>query len=158
MSMNKFRTDRKDDYVKSPLRYPGGKFYALKYILPYMEIVHDEYREPFVGGGTVFFGKHKVRYNWLNDLDEDIVDIYKVCCAEELRNKLINLCSNDVATRERHFEMKQYMPQNHLEKVFRTYYLNRTSYSGIDYDRKIINFCNVKHMASVEHERCVLLG
>ena len=36
--------------VKSPLRYPGGKFYALKHIMPYIECVeHDEYREPFLG-------------------------------------------------------------------------------------------------------------
>ena len=44
------------DSVKSPFRYPGGKFYALKKLLPFVSCVeHDEYREPFIGGGSVFF-------------------------------------------------------------------------------------------------------
>ena len=46
------------DYIQSPFRYPGGKFYALKYILPFLNAVpHTEFREAFVGGGSVFFGK-----------------------------------------------------------------------------------------------------
>ena len=41
--------------VKTPFRYPGGKFYALKHILPLIDqISYDEYREPFVGGGSIF--------------------------------------------------------------------------------------------------------
>ena len=52
----------------SLLRYPGGKFYALKDILPEIEkIKHEEYREPFFGGGTVFFNKTKSSTNWIND-------------------------------------------------------------------------------------------
>ena len=66
------------DYAKSPLRYPGGKFYALRYIMPYIQCVqHDEYREPFFGGGAVFFGKEKVQYNIINDLETDIVEFYR---------------------------------------------------------------------------------
>jgi len=39
--------------VKSPLRYPGGKSRALKHILPIIP-KFDEFREPFLGGGSVF--------------------------------------------------------------------------------------------------------
>jgi len=39
--------------IKSPLRYPGGKSRAVKKI---SSLVPDfkEYREPFVGGGSIF--------------------------------------------------------------------------------------------------------
>jgi len=56
--------------IKSPLRYPGGKSRAIgtiSQILPSF----DEFREPFVGGGSVFvylkqlFPKKKF---WVNDL------------------------------------------------------------------------------------------
>lgn len=68
-----------EDAIKSPFRYPGGKFYALKYILPYILCVpHDEYREPFVGGGTIFFGKPKCFINWLNDLEPQIMNTYRI--------------------------------------------------------------------------------
>ena len=40
---------------KSPLRYPGGKSRALKQILPLIPVNISEFREPFVGGGSVFF-------------------------------------------------------------------------------------------------------
>ena len=40
--------------IKSPLRYPGGKSKALKRILPLIP-EYDEFREPMVGGGSVFF-------------------------------------------------------------------------------------------------------
>ena len=41
--------------AKSPLRYPGGKSRALKQILPLIPVNMTEFREPFVGGGSVFF-------------------------------------------------------------------------------------------------------
>ena len=40
--------------AKSPLRYPGGKSRALKQILPLIPLNMSEFREPFVGGGSVF--------------------------------------------------------------------------------------------------------
>jgi len=69
---------RSKDAVKSPLRYPGGKFYALKHIMPYIDCVpHDEYREIFFGGGAVFFAKKKAKYNIINDLESQIMQLYK---------------------------------------------------------------------------------
>ncbi len=40
--------------IKSPLRYPGGKSKALDRIIPLIPGDFDEFREPFVGGGSVF--------------------------------------------------------------------------------------------------------
>lgn len=123
---------RADDFVKSPFRYPGGKFYALKLILPFLTCVpHDEYREPFVGGGSVLFGKPKVAYNWLNDLEEDLIITYKAIANKAERVKLIERLSQEVATRERHAQIKNLEVQSTSEIAFKTFYLNRTSYSGI---------------------------
>jgi len=56
--------------IKSPLRYPGGKSRAIKIIDP---LIPDfqEFREPFLGGGSVFFHtkqKFPGRKYWVNDL------------------------------------------------------------------------------------------
>jgi len=118
--------------IKSPLRYPGGKFYALKHIMPYINCVpHDEYREPFFGGGSVFFAKDKVQFNVLNDLETKIVNFYKAIQDDKLKEELIKKLNKEVANKERHNEMKNFKPRNLLEEVYQTYYLNRTSYSGI---------------------------
>ncbi len=118
--------------VKSPLRYPGGKFYALKHIMPYIACVeHDEYREPFLGGGSVFFAKEKVPYNILNDLEQEIINFYQSILDDGMRNELISRFNKEAANRERHNEVKQMLPTTPLERAFKTYYLNRTSYCGI---------------------------
>jgi len=40
--------------VTSPLRYPGGKYRVIKKILPFVPAGFSEYREPFLGGGSLF--------------------------------------------------------------------------------------------------------
>lgn len=41
--------------IKSPLRYPGGKSKAIKFLQQYIPKNFKEYREPFFGGGSVGF-------------------------------------------------------------------------------------------------------
>ena len=84
--------------VKTCLRYPGGKFYGLKKIKPFLKIYHDEYREPFVGGGSVFLGKELApKANWINDIDNELINFYQVIQNEEDRWKLFSLLENEVA-------------------------------------------------------------
>jgi DNA adenine methylase len=121
-----------DKIIDSPFRYPGGKFYALKFIMPFVDAVeHDEYREPFVGGGAVFFGKKNVRFNWLNDLEHDLMGCYRVIADPDLRVQLAERLGKEKASPVRHSEVKNLNPDSPLERAFRTYYLNRTSFSGI---------------------------
>lgn len=56
--------------IKSPLRYTSGKSKALKQILPSIPYF-EEFREPFVGGGSVFLALKQLypdRKYWINDL------------------------------------------------------------------------------------------
>ena len=56
--------------IKSPLRYPGGKSRAVKLIASLIPDF-DEFREPFVGGGSVFFyakQRFSAKKFWVNDL------------------------------------------------------------------------------------------
>lgn len=116
----------------SPFRYCGGKFYAVKHILPVvLAYEHDEYREPFVGGGTVFFAKPKVRHNWISDLEPDLITTYQVIADPVKRRKLIKKLSVESATKIRHAEIKNFQASKDIDVAFKTYYLNRTSYSGI---------------------------
>jgi len=120
------------EHVQSPFRYPGGKYYALKYILPFLDAYsHDEYREPFVGGGSVFFGKRRAPHNWLNDLEPRVVEVYKAIQSVDRSVILAARVAKEAATRERHAEVKALSVNDPDDVAFQTYYLNRTSYSGI---------------------------
>ncbi|MBI4393248.1 MAG: DNA adenine methylase [Euryarchaeota archaeon] len=125
-------SDSVDTTVISPFRYPGGKYYATKHLLPFINAYdHDEYREPFLGGGTIFFAKRRVPYNWLNDLDDNLMATYRIMADPELSQKLAARMQAEVASPTRHAELKAFGPSNDFEIAFKTYYLNRTSYSGI---------------------------
>ena len=62
---------------KTPLRYPGGKSRAAQKIEAYFPDLgeYDEFREPFLGGGSVaiYVSKKFPHLNiWINDLYEPL--------------------------------------------------------------------------------------
>ena len=115
--------------VNSPFRYPGGKFYARKLILEHIT-PHTYYAEPFAGGASIFFAKEKALNNLLNDMDEDLINVYKII--RDNVEDLITLLDGIEAKKENHSYYKsEYKPTNALERALRWYYLNRVSYSGI---------------------------
>lgn len=118
--------------VVLPFRYAGGKYYALKQLKPFWKnIEHDEYREPFLGGGAVFWAKPKVKYNWLNDLDEDLILTLKIIGEEKGREYLVKEFEKEKeATKEKYSKVRNIKPKNDLERAYKYYYLNRTSFSG----------------------------
>jgi len=67
--------------IKSPLRYPGGKSKAINQIsllIPQF----DEFREPFVGGGSVFIylkQKYPQKKFWINDIYESLYYFWTEC-------------------------------------------------------------------------------
>ncbi len=66
--------------IKSPLRYPGGKSKAINKIVQDLPDSFSEFREPFVGGGSVFiylkqkFPDLKI---WINDLNPEVFLFWK---------------------------------------------------------------------------------
>lgn len=71
---------------KPVLRYPGGKQKALNIIKPYLPHKVREFREPMVGGGTVFFWMRSIdaaqRY-WINDVYHELIVFYTVMADKE---------------------------------------------------------------------------
>lgn len=136
--------------INSPFRYAGGKFYARKLILAHIPS-HSAYIEPFAGGGSIFFAKQKTKFNQLNDIDSELINVYLTI--RDNPQLLINFLTRQLvrdsripekftksvaigeplpALKELHgFFKNDYKPQNALERAGRWYYLNRTSYSGI---------------------------
>ena len=121
--------DRVMEGLNSPFRYPGGKFYARKLILEHIPR-HKHYGEPFAGGASIFFAKGKVTGNWLNDADAELINCY--LHIRDNVEDLIVLLHGIKASKENHgYYKNEFQPANDLERAFRWYYLNRTSYSGI---------------------------
>lgn len=118
--------------ILSPFRFPGSKGRSAKIILPFIyKVQHDEYREPFFGGGGIFFAKNRTKNDWINDIDSDLITTLKVMADPELRRELIEAVTNEVASKKRHLEIKYWHPLSQIDIAHKFYYLSRTSYSGI---------------------------
>ena len=114
--------------TNSPFRYPGGKFFARKYIIPEIPR-HDVYCEPFAGGASIFFGKPKVKVNILNDLDFDVINTMRII-RDNVEEMIYHLAGVGVDRDTYNHYKLDYKPTDDLTRAVRWYYLNRTSYSG----------------------------
>ena len=66
--------------IKSPLRYPGGKSRSVKLISSLIPDSFNEYREPFLGGGSVFLYLKQTspgKSFWVNDLYAELYEFWK---------------------------------------------------------------------------------
>ena len=70
------------------LKWPGTKWSIADQIINLMP-QHKIYLEPFFGSGAIFFSKKPVNVEVLNDLDGDIVNLFK--CIRECPNELAQL-------------------------------------------------------------------
>ena len=59
------------------LKYPGAKWMLAQWIIDQFP-EHTTYIEPYFGSGAVFFGKKPADYEIINDLDEQVVNLFRV--------------------------------------------------------------------------------
>jgi len=128
--------------LKTPLRYPGGKSRAVKYLIPKMPKDITEYREPFLGGGSVAIAFTKENPNvpvWVNDMYEPLTNFWFALRddAEEL-HRCIKGYKEDYNTpdlaRQLFDEMKIQLNHPEAEDFYRAvafYILNKCSFSGL---------------------------
>jgi DNA adenine methylase len=123
--------------VKSPLRYPGGKSKAIEQIIKYIPETFSEYREPFIGGGSLFIylkQTHPTLKFWINDLN---VDLYSFWLAAQedingLTEEVWKIKRKRKDGRELFTELATQSTENltTLERAVRFFVLNRITFSG----------------------------
>lgn len=111
------------------LRYPGAKRKVIKKLVPFWNIEHQEYREPFAGSASIFFRKPLTKKNWLNDLDEDVSSV--LLAIKNFPEELCDLINMTTPTVDLWLKMKNAQPNTIIGKAYRTIVRNRTSFSGI---------------------------
>jgi DNA adenine methylase len=124
------------------IKWVGGKRGLLEQLLPLFPKNFNNYHEPFVGGGAVFFelysenllsGKKII----LSDINKDLVTTYKV-----IQSNPTNLIDNLKNYKEQHskefyykvreVDRKEYYNNlSDLEKATRFIYLNKTCFNGL---------------------------
>jgi len=63
--------------MKTLLKWPGGKARELKFILPHIPDSIENYYEPFLGGGAVYFNLNTVKKScYVNDMSDELINFY----------------------------------------------------------------------------------
>ncbi|KAM3092489.1 DNA adenine methylase [Phormidesmis sp. 146-12] len=124
--------------AKSPLRYPGGKSKAIAQILPHIPLTLKEYREPFVGGGSVFLAirqllNSQVKQYWINDLNFDLYCfwVYAKDEIESLVNEVDRIKTKYTNGRELYeYYTRDDLKLSEFDRAVRFFVLNRITFSG----------------------------
>jgi len=130
--------------LKTPLRYPGGKSRACVKMGPYFPDLRDyeEFREPFLGGGSVTIYNTKKYPNldiWVNDLYEPLVNFWQQLqmFGIDLKDKLIDLKTTNNTpelAKDLFLKAKEQVNDTSLSNVDRAvafYIVNKCSFSGL---------------------------
>ncbi len=124
--------------VKSPLRYPGGKSKAIDKILPHIPLSIREYREPFIGGGSVclavkqLFG-NRIKHYWINDLNFDLYCFWMFAKTEieSLADQVEKIKQKYTDGRELFNDLtRQDLVLSEFDRAVRFFVLNRITFSG----------------------------
>lgn len=83
--------------MKSILKYPGSKWRIAKWIISKMP-EHHSYLEPYFGSGAVFFNKEPSNIETINDIDQDVINLFKVI--RENTDELIKIITMTPYSRE----------------------------------------------------------
>lgn len=87
------------------IRWPGAKWRIAEWICGHLP-AHDCYVEPFFGSGAVFFNKEPARVEVINDLDQNVVNVFQVL-REQPQELAALLALTPWATDEYHFALEQ---------------------------------------------------
>lgn len=127
------------DRSASPFRYPGGKAFLTKFLAEKLEAVPGEakhYAEPFCGGAgaaLLLLKSGLVQHLYLNDADVRVYSAWKAMVEEtdrfleRLQNVELTLDAWHAASEL----VKRSAAAYNFDLGFATFYLNRTSRSGI---------------------------
>ena len=130
--------------LKTPLRYPGGKSRACTKLDTYIPDLREykEYREPFLGGGSVAIHitkKYPHLQVWVNDLYEPLVNFWKTLQDDgyALYKRLQELKSrypDEGSAKGLFLEAKELVNDDSVSPLYRAcafYVINKCSFSGL---------------------------
>lgn len=111
------------------LRWAGGKNWLLKDLHTYLPNEgFNNYVEPFLGGGSVFFHLSP-KEAILSDVNSELVETY--CMLRDYVDSIIEILLTYSNTESFYYQIRSKIPNNEIERAARFIYLNQTSFNGI---------------------------
>lgn len=102
--------------MKAVLHYPGSKKRIAPWIIENMP-PHHSYLEPFFGGGAVLFEKPLSPIETVNDIDDEVVNFFRVVQEPNTREELIHRLDYTPYSRTIYDSIFNKAPQSEIDKA-----------------------------------------
>ena len=107
--------------MKSPIKWVGGKYKSLKYLLPLIP-EHKGYVEVFGGAGWLLFAKSPSNWEVINDLDNNLSNFWIVI--KNNTNEFIKSFKNEIISRYVFNEYKKvYKSKTYVDNIHKAHIL-----------------------------------
>jgi len=147
--------------MKSFISYLGGKSLLVDTIVPLIP-PHKVYVEPFAGAAWVLFGKEPSKVEVLNDINVDIVNLYRV--VKNHMEEFVRTFKWILVSREEFERFKKLPPETltDIQRAVRFFYLLKNGYaSKLDFStfsssktsKSSFNILRIEEMLSDAHIR-----
>lgn len=112
------------------LKWPGGKRWLINQMIKIIPNDYNQYYEPFLGGGSVFFAI-KPDNATISDINSELINLYVVMRdnPQELKDRM--RIHNRLHSRDYYYQTRAAYPSDSIDQAARFLYLNRTCYNGI---------------------------
>ena len=117
------------------IKWVGGKRQLIKMIKEYLPQNFNNYFEPFIGGGALFF-ELKREDSFINDYNPELTNLYNIIKTKP--NELIDELKGHINSSEYYYEMraldrdeKVYKKLSGVKKASRFIYLNKSGFNGL---------------------------
>ncbi|MFQ4144158.1 DNA adenine methylase [Chlorogloeopsis sp. ULAP02] len=115
------------------LKWAGGKSKLIPQYIPYFPKSYNNYYEPFLGGGAVFFYLQYIQPTpaILTDINAELITTYR-CVQEKVEELIIILQEHQRQhNRDYYYYIRANPTHNALEQAARFIYLNKTCFNGL---------------------------
>lgn len=121
----------RENYVKAPFGWPGGKSKSVKNIIPLLPI-RDTYVEHCGGSGAILLAREESELEVFNDRFSGVTDFYKIIQNPKTRDDLIERMNPTIHSRELFMHCKDTWEntQDPVERALKWYYMVVCSFGG----------------------------
>lgn len=115
------------------LKWAGGKSRLLKRILPHVPDRFDNYHEPFLGGGAMFFAvrDRMAGTAHLHDLNDALINVWQVVQTDPSGLLAAMNYYKEHDSKEFYYAQRQAQPDSRVERAAWFLYVNQTAWNGL---------------------------
>ena len=118
------------------IKWAGGKARLIEQYKPFLPTKFNDYHEPFLGGGALFFYlapqlQAQGKEAYLSDLNPELVNVYQ-CVRNDVEALIKRLIELERGHGEsQYYDVRSQLQTDPIKRAARFIYLNKTCYNGL---------------------------